>query len=1571
MLLRITICLLSVATYLSGALPAEDDAWQTKWGYQQVIDRFYSEGVATGDINGDGHQDIVAGPFWFAGPDFTARQQIEAGQPVDPHGYAPHFFSFTDDLDGDGRLDILHIGFPGAASYWLQQPADATEPWLRHEVLAETDNESPTYADITGDGNRELICSTGGSFGYAKPIPGKPTEPWSFHAISPQGPAGGRFTHGLGIGDVNGDGRQDLLEKNGWWEQPESLTGDPIWKHHPFQFSAAGGSQMFAHDFDGDGDNDIVTALQAHGYGVVWYEQIRNGEHIAFKPHTIVGAKPADSAFGVVFSQPHAVTIADLDGDGLMDIITGKRPWAHGPHGDVEPLAAPVIYWFRCQREAEGETRFVPHLISDKSGVGVDVLVSDVNADGWLDVVACNKRGIFVHRQDRTTVDAQLAARLQPVSAEQAARPLPAARRPSSGLEPAAAARQFTVPAGFSVDLVAGEPDLHQPIAFAFDSRGRIWVAEAHTYPNRAAAGQGKDVIRIFEDTNGDGRYDSKKTFIEGLNLVSGLEVGFGGVWVGAAPNLLFIPDADGDDQPDSEPQVLLDGFGYQDTHETLNAFRWGPDGWLYGCQGVFTHSQIGVPGSDAADRTAMNAGVWRYHPVRHRFEVFAHGTSNPWGVTFDQHGQAFITACVIPHAYHMIQGGRYQRQAGQHFDPYTFEDIKTIADHAHYAGNIGDHAWWGRNEPVEDDATSAAGGGHAHCGALIYQGDNWPVSYRGALLMHNLHGNRMNVDLLRADGTGFIASHGRDVMFANDPWFRGLEIQSGPDGAVYLIDWYDKNACHRTTPEIWDRTNGRMYRVRFGELAKRNVNLAEANDEALLALLEHPNAWHYETARRVLMERAAAGIPLEAVREKLLAAIKQSSDTAQRLRYLWTAHGISAVTTEEAIELLDDNDPLLRAWTIQLACETDNPTPALLSKLAELARQDREPVVQLYLASALQRIGNLTAPSEIIAAPLAAAKWTIAEGLISNGDSQFDRNLPLLIWYAINPLVAEDPQRGFALARATRIPKIKQFIYRRAASDPTMVNALVAAMAEEGDLNVVKMMLAELAGTAAKLGKIDSPPAWPQVVAKSLKIDDPNTRRAVQMLSVNFGDASVFPLLRETVNDRQANATLRQEALATLARGADPQLETLAMQLLDDPTLIAEALPLLARFDSPKIPQAILRRYAELPAPLRRTALDTLSSRPAHAAALLDAVADERLPRTELTAVHAGKIRQLGNQQLQQRLTELWGVVGSTPEEIEKEIATMVSRYTPQVITEGNASHGRLIYNKSCGQCHKLFGTGSDIGPDLTGANRAKLEYLLENILAPNAIVGKDYQALSLLTLDGRVITGLVREETDAAIVLHDAEKLVTVPRSEIEEVTQTSRSVMPEGILKPMSETEIVDLLKYLQSSAQVPLAGDIPDIDRATGKLPGALEAEQIETAKVSGGSLSNQGMAGFKAGRWSGNGQIWWNGGSPGDTLSLPFQIDQADEYTLFTALTKARDYAVVRIAVDDQVLIDGLDLFENGRVVTTGPLELGKVALSPGGHKLTVTILGANPQAVPAHMVGVDYLYWQGASSKDQ
>ena len=333
------------------------------------------------------------------------------------------------------------------------------------------------------------------------------------------------------------------------------------------------------------------------------------------------------------------------------------------------------------------------------------------------------------------------------------------------------------------------------------------------------------------------------------MNLVSGLEVGFGGVWVGAAPYLMFIPDRNRDDKPDSEPQILLDGWGYEDTHETLNTFNWGPDGWLYGCHGVFTHSRVGKPGTPDKERTPINAGVWRYHPIRHEFEVFSQGTSNPWGVDFNDYGDAFVTACVIPHLFHMIPGGRYHRQAGQHFNPYTYDDIKTIAEHLHYLGAT-PHGGNGKSDE--------AGGGHAHAGAMFYLGDK--SQYRGALLMNNIHGQRLNMDSIEPKGSGYVGKRAPDFLLTGDMASQILNFRYGPDGQVTMIDWYDMQACHVKESTKHDRSNGRIYKISYGQSELVKVDLGNLSDVELAELCLHNNDWYVRHSRRLLQERAARG---------------------------------------------------------------------------------------------------------------------------------------------------------------------------------------------------------------------------------------------------------------------------------------------------------------------------------------------------------------------------------------------------------------------------------------------------------------------------------------------------------------------------------------------------------------------------------------------------------------------------------------------------------------------------------------------------------------------------------------
>ncbi len=970
---------------------------------------------------------------------------------------------------------------------------------------------------------------------------------------------------------------------------------------------------------------------------------------------------------------------------------------------------------------------------------------------------------------------------------------VPARRRPTAldnyahaGLAPEEAARAMTVPPGFKVTLFAGEPDVVQPIAMAIDGRGRIWVAEAYSYPRRVPQAQARDRILIFEDTDGDGRFKSRKVFADHLNLVSGLEVGYGGVWVGAAPEFYFIPDRDGDDRPDGPPQVLLDGWGQHDTHETLNSFAWGPDGWLYGCHGVFTHSRVDKPGTPSSERTPINAGIWRYHPLRHVFEVFAHGTSNPWGIDFDARSQMFITACVIPHLYHIIQGGRYERQAGPHFNPFTYDDIKTIADHRHYLG-ANPHGGNGRSD--------SAGGGHAHSGALIYSGGAWPPVYNGSLFMNNIHGARLNRDRLTQSGSGFVGSHAPDFLLANDLWSQIISLKCGPDGSMFMIDWYDKNQCHHNDVNGHDRTNGRIFKVSYGAPKHQVVDLAKQSTEALVALQRSPNEWHARHARRVLAER---GPSRDASRLLGELARKSRDEPAVQLRILLAQHAVGGLSDSAAIaRSLADPDATIRAWTIQLATEQSPPPEPILAKYAELARSDPSPLVRLYLASAMQRL------------PL-AKRWESLAGLLGHGEDASDPNLPLMYWYAAEPLAVLDPARAARLAAESPISRIQEYMARRLAAlgTPESLALLVDELGRAGDS---RRRLAILVGIEEALRgrrQVAMPSTWPDVFKLLGSDRDAGVRSRAIALGVNFGDPAARDSLRRALEDSSAEPDLRRQALAALLKIRDPSLVGVLHNLVHHKELGGAAIRGLATYDDPATPERLIKAYASLGPAERRDVLSTLTSRKSTSRDLLAAVEAGKVPRADLTADVVRQIRNLKDSELDAQLGRVWGTVRETSFDRTRAIAQAKAMLTRAPSQPPDRSLGRAVYAKVCQQCHTLFGVGGKVGPDLTGSNRADLDYLLSNVLDPSALIGKDYQAHVIATADGRVLTGIVRMEDKDALTLVTANETITIPKSEVEQRRTSEQSMMPEDLWKTLAESEIRSLVSYLASPAQVPL-------------------------------------------------------------------------------------------------------------------------------------------------------------------
>lgn len=949
--------------------------------------------------------------------------------------------------------------------------------------------------------------------------------------------------------------------------------------------------------------------------------------------------------------------------------------------------------------------------------------------------------------------------------------------RPLAAQEAAATA---VLPEGFRVTVFAAEPDVRQPIGFCVDDRGRLWVAEAYNYPHHGT--KPGDRILIFEDTDGDGRHDKRTVFYDKLNYVSGIEVGFGGVWVMSPPTMYFIPDRNGDDVPDGDPTVLLDGFGnHANAHNMANGFAWGPDGWLYATHGRTNWSLIGKPGTPQDQRIRFDGGVWRYHPVRHVWEPYADGTTNPWGIDWNDYGHAFICNCVNPHLFQVIQGAHYEPWRGRKSSQYAYQRIDTIADHLHFVGlgNVRN----GLGSAEED----AAGGGHAHCGAMIYLGDQFPKRYRNQLFTNNIHGRRINNDLLRRSGSGYTASHGPDLMRSKDPWFMGVLLTYGPSGEVYVIDWSDTGECHSTRNTR--RETGRVYRITFLETELPRVDLSTMSDAQLVDLQSHDNDWHVRHARRILQERASRGELSDDVAASLRATLEDAPSISKKLRALWALHTIEQADDEILSGLLRHQDENVRSWAITLIGQKDSVASTIHEMLVAMAAEDTSPLVRLSLASFLQQRG-------------ADQRWAIAERLVGHDEDNADQNLPLMNWYAIEPMIEVDEKRFVQFALNARIARVRVNVARRAAEhSPKALELLVAALVQSSDAAVDQDVLTGVLEGLEGKRRLAMPRNWRRAYVRLIDSVDRSVREKTMELAARFNDQDAIGALARRIGSRDDDPSVRNDAVRILAANRVETLPRLLLEQLDDSAVRKQVLQSLAVYDDVEIAGEILSVYPELNAEEKQLALATLSSRAVWATRLMSNLESGRIPPSELTAFAARQIRSLGSTELTSRLNACWGKVRETPKDRARQIATFKKWLTPEVIRSADLGNGKAVFTKHCASCHKFFGEGGSVGPDITGAQRTNIDYMLENIVDPSASVAKDYQMHVIQTDDGRVVTGLIESESDGVLTLQTATEKIKIATESIELRKTSEESVMPNGLLDSLSEQQVRDLFRYLQ--------------------------------------------------------------------------------------------------------------------------------------------------------------------------
>ena len=1033
------------------------------------------------------------------------------------------------------------------------------------------------------------------------------------------------------------------------------------------------------------------------------------------------------------------------------------------------------------------------------------------------------------------------------------------------------------LPEGFSITAAASEPNVQQPIAMAWDPSGRLWIAENYTYAESAKRVDASlsDRIVILEDNDHDGVFEKRKVFADGLKGLTSIEIGGSstrGVWALAPPHLLYLKDTNLDDVADSEPQVVLSGFNADIRHNFANGLRFGPDGWLYGRHGILGSSEVYSPGpplppgglarpaiptatptatptamptaTPTATPTAMplvktklNCGIWRYEPASQRVEMVCEGTTNPWGMDWDDHGNLFFINTVIGHLWHAIPNAHLQRMYGEDSDPYVYELLPQIADHVHWDQSAED--WRETRKGPPSDRTDAAGGGHAHSGLMIYQADQWPKEYLGNVYALNLHGRRINRDLINPSGAGFLATHGPDMVFWQDPWFRGLDLTQSPDGSAVVIDWSDIGECH--DDDGVHRTSGRIYKVAYDNpkqipykdllttltglyRADRNAKQPMITGKDVVSIISHPNVWF---TQQLLKHYTLNGFtsPVQDPGPLVQMAINAPKDfrssearfdVTKQLRALWALKACKLLDNEKLLNLLKTKQhESVHSWAIRLLLDSAPNTGSLVTNkpvdrefqieildcLFANSRPHSHPHLRLTLASLLPKLPDVFEP--------------LVTKLLKSEDLADDLTFSLVLWYGIKDQVVENPMQMAKWMQSTSLPKVQELVLRRLAAMVTEKHpdsqqasealAFFLADAVQRDTpDIHAACIRALWGAYQGRSQVDKPAYWEQLASLASKHPDPAVvRLAVLVGSIVDRADDPEPLLR-MIAMKDVPLAERKAAVEAIGKIDTPEAIERLERLMEDPDLAnAAAFAMRSTLSKPRA-AALVERYAQASQPARTGIISALASRIDSMEVLLDAIEKNTIPQDQVDATTWRQFQSAGNWELLERARKLnksLELPGNRQEMIEKEESLL----TTEAIQKGDVNSGRAIWITKCANCHKLYGEGGQIGPELTGAQRSNLRYWLENILAPSALVAENYRVTALRMQDGRVITGVVVSESPRELTVQTAQERVLIFSVEIDQRSASQMSLMPEGLLEGLGQEQKASLLKYLMSSPQ----------------------------------------------------------------------------------------------------------------------------------------------------------------------
>lgn len=950
----------------------------------------------------------------------------------------------------------------------------------------------------------------------------------------------------------------------------------------------------------------------------------------------------------------------------------------------------------------------------------------------------------------------------------------------------------FRIPDDLTMDLVLSEPEIVQPVELSFDHRGRLWVVQYHQYPYPkglkvtsvdnflrvhfdkvplAPPGglEGADKISIFEDTDGNGTFDKSTDAIKGLNIATSVLTGRGKIWVLNPPYLLSYDDRDGDGIPDKDPEVHLTGFGLEDTHAVANSLRWGPDGWLYGAQGSTTTANI----SSAVSKNIAFSGqvIWRYNVDTKVFEVFAEGGGNTFNVEFDSKGRLYSGNNGSDRGPYYKQGGYYPRSLGKHgpyTNPYTF-------------GNLD-------NMELEGEKVRFT---HS---LIRYEGGKLPQAYEGKMIAVNPLLNYVQLTRFEPRGSTFKNVDERKIVETDDHWFRPVNIKEGPDGAVYIADWYDSRLSHVDPRDTWHKSSGRIYRLRAkgSKAAFPNFDLSKLTNAQLVKQLQNNNKWFRQQALLQFANRKDKSVVPR------LADILKTGNPDLALEALWAIHVSGGFNDDIAGIALNHQDQYVREWAVRLLGDKKKVSQEMASRLATLAITETSPIVRSQLAATAKRLsGSIAIP--------------ILKNLIKNHDDSNDPDIPLLIWWAIEAKSESDRDAVISVFED------KGLWQKKLVQDVLLKRLMQRYIMSAGDANY---------NAASKLIRLAPSKASAKILMTGLREGlrgkdviglSAELTKAIQpyqselfgaplALGIRQGNAGAVKQALNVIADDNADFDHRLSYIVILGQTNHPESVPVLLSIVENSkstgAMKEAALQALQRYNSDEIGLRVVKAYPQFrgDAGVRNAALELFATRVAWANELFIAIGEsKRISKEDVPDQLARRLKLLNDSRISALADRYWPNVKLSSSTEKNEALAKYSKLIKS--GAGDIKNGRILYLANCGYCHRLFNEGGNIGPDLTGYERSNMNYFLLNIIDPNADIREGYGLHRIVTRDGRTIEGKIAASNgDTHTIQTQTGKEIILSVNQIKEMKALPVSIMPERILDRLKDQEIRDIFAYI---------------------------------------------------------------------------------------------------------------------------------------------------------------------------